>query len=88
MKKKKKQQEIEHRLRTLTSSKEELESRYNQQLISNRELQQKINFQSVEIETFKRQVESIQMTIRGKDTEIVEVREKAKIEYDKKKITF
>ena len=38
-----------------------LQSRYNQQLITSRELQQKINFQSVEIETFKRQLESIQM---------------------------
>ncbi|UJR15397.1 hypothetical protein I4U23_002345 [Adineta vaga] len=80
----KKQQEIEDRLRTLTSSKEELESRYNQQLITNRELQQKIHFQSIEIETFKRQVDSIQSSILGKDNEILEIREKTKTEYEKK----
>ncbi|CAF1332763.1 unnamed protein product [Adineta ricciae] len=80
----KKQQEIEDRLRSLASTKEELESRYNQQLIANRELQQKINFQAVEIETFKRQIDSIQSTILGKDNEIAEVREKMKTEHEKK----
>ncbi|CAF3041578.1 unnamed protein product [Rotaria sp. Silwood2] len=68
----KKQQELEDRIRALTSSKDEVESRYNQQLIAYREVQQKINFQSVEIESFKRQIESIQMTIHDKDTEILE----------------
>ncbi|CAF3514740.1 unnamed protein product [Adineta steineri] len=80
----KKQQEIEDRLRALTNSKDELESRYNQQLIANRELQQKINFQSVEIETFKRQVDSIQSTVLSKDNEILEIREKTKTDYEKK----
>ncbi|CAF1479544.1 unnamed protein product [Didymodactylos carnosus] len=80
----KKQRELEDRLRAITTSKEELDSRYNQQLLTNRELQQKIGFQSVEIETFKRQIESVQMTIMTKDTEILEGREKAKTEYEKK----
>ncbi|CAF1110582.1 unnamed protein product [Rotaria sordida] len=80
----KKQQELEDRIRTLTSSKDELESRYNQQLIAYRELQQKLNFQSVEIESFKRQIESIQMTIQDKETEILDIREKTKIDYEKK----
>ena len=76
------------------------QSRYNQQLIANRELQQKINFQAVEIETFKRQIDSVQsvmsflfkrhhhyvsyQTILGKDNEIAEVREKMKTEHEKK----
>ncbi|CAF3558587.1 unnamed protein product [Rotaria sp. Silwood1] len=80
----KKQQELEDRIHTLTTSKDELESRYNQQLIAYRELQQKLNFQSVEIESFKRQIESIQMTIHDKDTEILETREKTKTDYEKK----
>ncbi|CAF2751086.1 unnamed protein product [Rotaria sp. Silwood2] len=46
-------------------------SRHNQQLIAYREVQQKINLQSVEIE-------SLQMTVHDKDTEILETRETTK----------
>ncbi|CAF3525778.1 unnamed protein product [Rotaria sp. Silwood1] len=80
----KKQHELEDRLRSLITTKEELESHYNQQLISNRDLQQKINFQSVEIETLKRQIESVQTVNLRKDTEILENREKLRTEYEKK----
>ncbi|CAF4682351.1 unnamed protein product, partial [Rotaria sp. Silwood2] len=80
----KKQHELEDRLRSLTTTKEELESHYNQQLISSRDLQQKINFQSVEIETLKRQIESVQTVNLRKDTEILENREKLKTEHEKK----
>ncbi|CAF4419313.1 unnamed protein product [Adineta steineri] len=59
-------------------------SRYNQQLISNRDFQQKINFQSVEIGTLKRQIESVQTSNLSKDTEFLENREKIKTEYEKK----
>lgn len=77
----KKQVEIEDRLRTLNTAKDEIEvrgklsnflnykislyfkSRYNQQLIAYRELQQKLNLQSVEIESFQRQVELTQIVI-------------------------
>ncbi|CAF3646908.1 unnamed protein product [Adineta steineri] len=78
------QHELEDRLRSLTTTKEDLESRYNQQLISNRDFQQKINFQSVEIETLKRQIESVQTSNLSKDTEFLENREKIKTEYEKK----
>ncbi len=78
-----------------------IQSRYNQQLISNRDFQQKINFQAVEIETLKRQMESVQtvdlilnsihclfllfsQANLTKDTEILETREKAKTDYEKK----
>lgn len=40
------------------------QSRYNQQFISNREFQQKIHFQTTEIETLKRQIESVQTVMR------------------------
>ncbi|CAF0860113.1 unnamed protein product [Adineta ricciae] len=80
----KKQHELEDRLRSLTIAKEDLESRYNQQLIANREFQQKINYQSVEIETFKRQIEAVQTSNLSKDTEILENREKARTEYEKR----
>ncbi|UJR31284.1 hypothetical protein I4U23_018784 [Adineta vaga] len=80
----KKQHELEDRLRSLTIAKEDLESRYNQQLIANRDFQQKINFQSVEIETFKRQIEAVQTSNLTKDTEILENREKARTDYEKK----
>ncbi|CAF1988953.1 unnamed protein product [Rotaria magnacalcarata] len=80
----KKQQELEDRLRTLTSLKDELESRNNQQSIAYRELQQKLNFQSVEIESLKRQIASVELTIHAKDSEIIETREKIKTDYEKK----
>ncbi|CAF0779678.1 unnamed protein product [Rotaria sordida] len=80
----KRQHELEDRLRSLITTKEQLESHYNQLLISNRDFQQKINFQSVEIETLKRQFESVQTVNLRKDTEILENREKLKTEYEKK----
>ena len=43
-----------------------------------------MNFQSTEIENFQHQTDSIQTTIRTKETEIIETREKAKTDYEKK----
>ncbi|CAF2111165.1 unnamed protein product [Rotaria magnacalcarata] len=59
-------------------------SRNNQQSIAYRELQQKLNFQSVEIESLKRQIASVELTIHAKDSEIIETREKIKTDYEKK----
>lgn len=80
----KKQNELEQRIRILINNKEELESKLNQQLMTNREFQQKIQFQTVENETLKRQFESIQLANQTKDTEILEIREKSKTDYEKK----
>ncbi|CAF3143188.1 unnamed protein product [Rotaria socialis] len=80
----KKQHELQDRISSLITTREDLESRYGQQLLCNREFQQKINFQLVEIETLKRQIESVQTSNLSKDTEILESREKLKTDFEKR----